>query len=1000
MRNFRRSGDRRTAADGGGGKGNSSSGADSGYSNASSGGGGGVSRSAVRHNQQPMYPSLSDLPSQEADPNVWNDDSAEIRRQRQQQQQQGFDGSGGGRHRHQLKQPPTLPASATAPIPPPTVTTAATSGSFAAASSSSQQPQGRNKVAVPSAFGSAGQRGSSSLGSGGVNGSRNSNNSSSRKPPPPAAASVNAGGGFSGRNAAAAAPYGGGRGTLPQHSPHPPQPLFGRPSKKTASLEDELPDVQTQKEQHDVLKAAGAATPTSLLDDDTDDDDSTGWPEPSPSSSSSRRGGDRAATTEAPPAAAAAAAAASRYPPAAGGYASQRQQQQHRGTTARVAAAASPSSSSAARMPPSSSPTGRRACGGGGYGAAGQSGPTATATAPAAVGAFTRGESDMKFPPAKEETAGSGGNSNRMSSSQIEDAKEKIRQLLSLCNGEDNINLETLSIRVTVCKTLQEQVQQFIQQFLQGGGYDESYLQELFQLNEMMVESIKLGENTRSGHQKPAAEESKVDTPRGGDGGTSPSTGTGPTPQHVALDVQALVDQMDVFSLICMLRAQQQERRLEAAWAIMQFARDTSGRTVEESEQIRREICSLGGMQSLLTLFRARGGTKEVKIVVALAVAYILPVYIAARAVPLDTALEIMVCLHFLSEARTITPNGHIVPREECFKASAQGLFHIWIATLHPLLEDSDRTTSDTPEEGVSEDAMVPLTRTVSLAGKSRNSRTAGGGMFDQRREAIELQELLEMTVSLIIYIADAEANEGVQGDNELDSWRYQLVMQICAVEVARPIAVREHILKIIVNWIVSADPEKIEPATSALRHLTSIKDKYMAGWIHSQMVNQGALEGIVKLTQSRNRGISHDVELNVAEVLSLLCVAPHTRAAVVDAKGIALLIQFICDYKQSPSMQGALYAGSALIHLAAGAITRASVFGDEEVEDKGDDVVRYVCGHCFGCYCSLDACPSKLNLFLLYIMSGILSRVGQWLLSLIWPCRGLVSCERLQSKP
>jgi len=120
-----------------------------------------------------------------------------------------------------------------------------------------------------------------------------------------------------------------------------------------------------------------------------------------------------------------------------------------------------------------------------------------------------------------------------------------------------------------------------------------------------------------------------------------------------------------------------------------------------------------------------------------------------------------------------------------------------------------------------------------------------------------------------------------------------------------------------------------------------------MAGWIHSQMVNEGALSEIVKLTSELDHGIGHDVQLAVAQILSSLCVAPHTRAAVVDANGIALLIQFLCEHKESPSEEGALYAGSALLQLAAGAITRASVFGEEELDlsvvplDKSDMVVE-----------------------------------------------------------
>lgn len=107
---------------------------------------------------------------------------------------------------------------------------------------------------------------------------------------------------------------------------------------------------------------------------------------------------------------------------------------------------------------------------------------------------------------------------------------------------------------------------------------------------------------------------------------------------------------------------------------------------------------------------------------------------------------------------------------------------------------------------------------------------------------------------------------------------QYTLVKQICDMEDARRIAVREGFLSILVGWIKSMDPENIRLATSALRHLTSIKVKYMAGWIYSQMVNEGSLQVVVTLTHKNDRGVGHDVELAVAQILSSLCVAPHTR--------------------------------------------------------------------------------------------------------------------------
>ena len=105
----------------------------------------------------------------------------------------------------------------------------------------------------------------------------------------------------------------------------------------------------------------------------------------------------------------------------------------------------------------------------------------------------------------------------------------------------------------------------------------------------------------------------------------------------------------------------------------------------------------------------------------------------------------------------------------------------------------------------------------------------------------------------------------------------------------------REGLLPILIEWIKSDDKDKVRPAVSALRYLTSIKDKYMAGWIHSQMVNEGALAEVIKLAENYDAG--QDVRLAVAQILASLCVAPHTRAAVVEARCINYLHQKFASF-------------------------------------------------------------------------------------------------------
>jgi hypothetical protein len=111
-------------------------------------------------------------------------------------------------------------------------------------------------------------------------------------------------------------------------------------------------------------------------------------------------------------------------------------------------------------------------------------------------------------------------------------------------------------------------------------------------------------------------------------------------------------------------------------------------------------------------------------------------------------------------------------------------------------------------------------------------------------------------------------------------------------------------------------------------------------------MVNEGALSAVVKLADDYNAG--HDVRLAVAQILATLCVAPHTRAAVVEANCMFYLIGFLYDHSDKASEEVALFAGRAITQLAAGAITRASVFGGGDPEildfvspDKRDSLVE-----------------------------------------------------------
>ena len=60
-------------------------------------------------------------------------------------------------------------------------------------------------------------------------------------------------------------------------------------------------------------------------------------------------------------------------------------------------------------------------------------------------------------------------------------------------------------------------------------------------------------------------------------------------------------------------------------------------------------------------------------------------------------------------------------------------------------------------------------------------------------------------------------------------------------MEPARSIAVREGLLGVLVQWLNSGHNDLVFPAAKSIRFLATLDDSYMAGWIHSQIVNENA---------------------------------------------------------------------------------------------------------------------------------------------------------------
>jgi hypothetical protein len=463
-------------------------------------------------------------------------------------------------------------------------------------------------------------------------------------------------------------------------------------------------------------------------------------------------------------------------------------------------------------------------------------------------------------------------------------AKEHSRALMSaimsaVSSNINDINASYIRELMECCKQDQETLQGKLSAVLEEDAIGKDNLEELFGINDEICAAMEAGKDALKREKEPMKKKKAVE---------------GPT-------IELLEENKDVFSLICMLRAPN-EKRMQAALALMKFAKD--------DQALSDEIISSGGIHSFLTLFhQTRGMTRELKVVASLAVAYILPSYVASSQTSSSIGLKLVECLHFLATSNPVSPNGVVITIEEMCKAASVGVNILWINSIQPLIEMKKLKNASS--------SSPPSFRPGKTVRYGRLRSRTGGGVFDQGSESIEIQELTELAVTLIAHLAKLTQTAKFKIDTG-----YNIVEQVCEVDEARPIAVREGLLAIFVEWIRSGVFCKVRPAASALRYLIAIQDKYMAGWIHSQVVNEGAVNEIVKLL---NESVGQDVRLAVAEMLSYLCVAPHTRAAVVHANGVNYLVALLYEHTAPESEDIVLFACTALLQLAAGAMTGAS---------------------------------------------------------------------------
>ena len=503
----------------------------------------------------------------------------------------------------------------------------------------------------------------------------------------------------------------------------------------------------------------------------------------------------------------------------------------------------------------------------------------------------------------------------RLSDKAIEDAKENAHSARRMIASGD-VDLDFLRTVLDLCRTEQRIVAQAIEDAM---FHDEinADLGVLIDLNNNILDVLEAGDRM-------------IGTTNRYDDNYNVKL---PPAKTNNLDVEELVEKHDIFSLICMLRVQMNEKRLDAAYALMKFSRAAEKNQDKESIMLRDEIRSSGGLHSLLTLFRVPDTSYELRAITALAVAYLVPALVESSSeTPPSVGLRVVECLKYLSTVSPLSYRGELLSEDEMKNASTLALASLWVNHLESLISSNQIVV---PEQSVTIQRGVP----------PQKERNRGG---DQRREMVTIGELVDETVSLIMFFAKLEAKAMKENQDYSFTRIYTLVEHVCAIEVAQPIAVREGVLQALICWIQSHDRDRTRSACSALRDITSVVDKYMAGWIHSEMVNQGAVQCLAHLTQDFS--LTREVRLSIAQILSSLCAAPHTRAAVVETNCINFLIGILYEHNDPSSAEVAIYAGRAILQLAAGAISRASAFVGDDVEpfgstpiDKRDSLIGYV---------------------------------------------------------
>ncbi|KAL7550485.1 hypothetical protein ACHAWF_013717 [Thalassiosira exigua] len=477
-----------------------------------------------------------------------------------------------------------------------------------------------------------------------------------------------------------------------------------------------------------------------------------------------------------------------------------------------------------------------------------------------------------------EEVMGSKSSNSRPAPSlDLNDIKELGRELRSAALASDDH--VALSQFLDLCKSNLKELNNIVQRATMGkdSGYN---LGELISVHELVSDSVQAAEKKRADLESKAKSEAR--------------------------------ESRDIISLLCHLRGQQ-HKRYKAVWGLLRL---TEKGTDEHS---CHEILASGGMRSLLTLFKT-SDCKELMMVSALTLVYLLPFVLDSDAPPSsDVIIGVIECLQYLIEA-SVESTGVDISPSEIRTASAFTMANLWFKVLVTKLRSSEAVLANNCIRRLG-------------PGASNQDPFSGRDFFSRRRSSLSSQNgedvdcsvLIDSFTSLAIMAAEFEASRHgekwlAQAHDMNVYYEFALIVEsICAVEYARPMAIKEGVMTLLLQWLRSGSLDLERPAANAIRNLALTPDNYTAGWVHSELLHANALVHIVK----RLRSSDSAVRLAMAEVILSLTVAPHTRAGIIDARGVKYLVRLLSSIDlQAQEEALAVAAGNALLRLAVGTDT------------------------------------------------------------------------------